>query len=371
MSSKQRKTHDDFRKCVCLLCFKKRKGLQNITNIDWESINTYFVSGLSPHDDRLPTVLYLQDRLMVHEARLNDGYTKNVELFDYSKLTTLRSVTRTSSPCECVMCVIGRSTPFNGGNKENFIFPRGRPKPTSSPTPIKVCSACLSEVAKGKPHDCSDLKRLGNLKAIITDSPPKTDEKVAAAILTAKPSGDEQITLTREKGGKPLTLSLMNKSKVTKPSPIKFDEFNIISQHLDHSVNKTLNLAKDLRATTRNRKVICPNLRNKIEVSSHRLDEIYTVVGANLKAKVSKDVYQNVDTPVVYCTNIDMLLETVIEERGGNDNFELKLGIDGGGGFIKICLNVVDLDEDFSVSSSSKRARYSDGLLKSSLSQQV
>ena len=202
------------------------------------------------------------------------------------------------------------------------------------------------------------------MKAIIADSPPKTDEKVAAAILTAKPSGDEQITLTREKGGKPLTLSLMNKSKVTKPSPIKFDEFNIISQHLDHSVNKTLNLAKDLRATTRNRKVICPNLRNKIEVSSHRLDEIYTVVGANLKAKVSKDVYQNVDTPVVYCTNIDMLLETVIEERGGNDNFELKLGIDGGGGFIKICLNVVDLDEDFSVSSSSKRARYSDGVAK-------
>ncbi len=94
-------------------------------------------------------------------------------------------------------------------------------------------------------------------------------------------------------------------------------------------------------------------------MSSHRLDDIYAVAGANLKVKD-----EHVNTPVIHCTDIDTLLDIVMKERGGNDNFELKLGIDGGGGFIKICLNLIDLDEDFDVTTRRKRARYSDGVAR-------
>ena len=51
------------------------------------------------------------------------------------------------------------------------------------------------------------------------------------------------------------------------------------------------------------------------------------MVSESLKAKVGKDAYAFVDTPVVYCTDLDNMIETVIEEIGGFDCFELKLGV--------------------------------------------
>ena len=67
------------------------------------------------------------------------------------------------------------------------------------------------------------------------------------------------------------------------------------------------------------------------------------------------------DSPVVYCTDVDTILDTVIEERGGSDCLELKLGVDGGGGFLKVCLNIVDFNEGDVVC---KRARYSEGVAR-------
>ena len=46
------------------------------------------------------------------------------------------------------------------------------------------------------------------------------------------------------------------------------------------------------------------------------------MVSESLKAKVGKDAYAFVDTPVVYCTDLDNMIETVIEEIGGFDCFE-------------------------------------------------
>ena len=72
-----------------------------------------------------------------------------------------------------------------------------------------------------------------------------------------------------------------------------------------------------MRSATSNRKFLPPGLRHDIETSSHRLDNVYTVVSESLKAKVGKDAYAFVDTPVVYCTDLDNMIETVIEEIGG------------------------------------------------------
>ena len=353
-----KKTHNDFRKVVCLCCFRKGKALRNVSQNDRDTIEEYLVSGLDPLDERLPTVLCLTCRGILNKYRSGD-FSNRIEMFDLSKLKTLKPDTRNSSPCECTVCLIGKSTPFNF--KENLPrnVPQGRPCPNKTiPTPIKMCSVCLSPIGRGKPHECCNSNRLENLKSIVASSPAKTDEKLAASIILDKAQHSKgNIQLTRGQGGKPLSLCV-GKQELKKPTPINFKEFQDISNHLDHSVNKTLNLAKDLRFVTKNRHIVLPNLREHIVQSSHALDSMFTVVLASLKCKVAKDKYENVDTPVVYCTDIDSLIDTVIEERG-SENFELKLGIDGGGGFLKVCLNIVSLDEK---TTTSKRARYSDGV---------
>ena len=72
-----------------------------------------------------------------------------------------------------------------------------------------------------------------------------------------------------------------------KRSPLNsIDNFKKISQHLNHSQNKTLNLAKDLRSATCNRKILTPGLRQDKDKSSHRLDDVYSVVTKRLTSKV-------------------------------------------------------------------------------------
>ena len=47
------------------------------------------------------------------------------------------------------------------------------------------------------------------------------------------------------------------------------------------------------------------------------------------------------------------------------ENVEMKVGVDGGGGFLKITLNIIDLEE--CAETPKKRAKYSDGIEKSAL----
>ena len=47
------------------------------------------------------------------------------------------------------------------------------------------------------------------------------------------------------------------------------------------------------------------------------------------------------------------------------ENVEMKVGVDGGGGFLKITLNIIDLEE--CAETPQKRAKYSDGIEKSKL----
>ena len=165
----------------------------------------------------------------------------------------------------------------------------GRPPTTQNvQTPIRLCPTCLTQIGCGKPHDCSISTRLENLKGIIDVSRPKMDKHVAVSIIENKfdMSSKKPLLFNRVQGGTPMTirLSAIDCSETKKSSSISFDNFKKMSQHLNHSTNKTLNLAKDLRSARCNRKFITPGLRHDIETSSHRLDNVYTVVTESLKA---------------------------------------------------------------------------------------
>ena len=157
-----KKTHHDCRKSVCLLCFKKRKGLQEISEKDREIIESFFVSGLNPHDERLPTVLCITCRSMVNKAVSGDVLV-SFEVYDYSTLKNLKPSTRTSSSCDCTVCLIATSNPFSP-LCPSTVPPTSTTSHRKTPSPIKICPACLSHIGRGKPHNCSNSNRLDNLK---------------------------------------------------------------------------------------------------------------------------------------------------------------------------------------------------------------
>lgn len=364
---KQKKNHNDFRKAVCLLCFKKGKGFECINEAQRDIIENHVISGLSLLDERLPTVLCVSCRITINKYRNNDfSVSLKDTIYDYSKLNSLQTVTRTSPTCSCVICYIGRSTPFSKVTNTENMRPiqscRGRPRTQSDPpTAIKICSACLTPIGRGIAHSCLNSDRVNNIKLLIDNSPTKTDEKIASSILNEKHISDNVIRLTRAQGGQSMSVSIGN-TATTNQTCITVDDFKKMSQHLDISVNKTLNLATDLRIISSKRKFVSPGLKRKLGESSHALDELFKVKMLSLKAKLPGGVYDFVRTPVVYCVDIEGMIDYVIEERGRSDDIEFKLGVDGGGGFLKICLNVVELDECSRVKG--KRSKYCDGIAR-------
>lgn len=321
-------------------------------------IEKYVVDGLSEDDDRLPTVICPFCRLALEEYS-RGNFAKNIQLFDHTQLATLKPITRSSSECTCFMCTFYRDAFKRASKNENT--PPGRPR-KENPVSIKVCSTCLSEISRGKTHNCQKSERINNIINFIDTSPPKADEKVASTIVDVhvqdQPEADE-LSFTRPQGGKPLKFITSTQEKKPQPQPsIDFESFQRIKERQGLSAQRSLNLAKDLRCAFSNRKVITPGLKKKLFDKSHTLDEFYDVKCLSLIARIGEKKYGPIEAPVVHCVNIEGLISFVVEERGADD-FELKIGVDGGGGFLKICLNILDGDERHV---QKKRARYEDGV---------
>ena len=46
------------------------------------------------------------------------------------------------------------------------------------------------------------------------------------------------------------------------------------------------------------------------------------------------------------CNNINTLIDRIIEKRSLNEeNILIRIGLDGGGGFVKMCLSVFNMEE--------------------------
>ena len=64
----------------------------------------------------------------------------------------------------------------------------------------------------------------------------------------------------------------------------------------------------------------------------------------------------------IVCNDVNKLIELVKTSRQVNDQVHLKFGIDGGGGFLKICLSIQLLNENGIENNSRKRQTYDEGV---------
>ena len=146
----KKKTHSDCRKLVCLLCFKRGKDWRPINDVYRERIETHVdLKGLTLDDERLPTVLCTRCRIIL-DGYGKDDSSKTISTFDYTELVSVKHITRLSTECTCYLCTLCRKKTCNAKKDKG-----GRPRTVNpKPTPIKLCSTCLSEVGQGKPHSC-------------------------------------------------------------------------------------------------------------------------------------------------------------------------------------------------------------------------
>ena len=105
-------------------------------------------------------------------------------------------------------------------------------------------------------------------------------------------------------------------------------------------------MAEDLRASSGSRKLIESGMKHKLRTKNCQLSDYFekkvcNFVEVNKKEKTKNNFAQN----VVVCDDLNGLIDKLILERGTDEkNMLIRIGLDGGGGFMIICLSIFELE---------------------------
>ena len=101
--------------------------------------------------------------------------------------------------------------------------------------------------------------------------------------------------------------------------------------------------------------MIEPGLKDALVEQGQLVDDMFSVSDFNISSK--KDGV--IKRPVIFCHDTQKMLLEVVEKRELEyEHLQFKIGIDGGGGFLKICQNIIRQQDD----TPKKRRLYSDGI---------
>ena len=149
-----------------------------LTDRYYSIIERLVVSGLDKNDPRLPKALCASCKRILNFY--DEGkFTRTIEVFDYAQLASLRPNTRSNSDCYCYVCTVGRHSPVGMKQKETVL--KQTYENSQAPRLVKICTFCLGEIGRGKPHQCTQTQRRQNLIHMLVptdhEEMPKTSEQ--------------------------------------------------------------------------------------------------------------------------------------------------------------------------------------------------
>ena len=180
--------------------------------------------------------------------------------------------------------------------------------------------------------------KLDNLKNLIGS--PTTTEK-----LVVRTEGEKRKRVTDAN-----TMSNARRRKLTYTA----DDMCAMRKGNNLSTRQTIRLAQDLRQVAGSRNSVEPHLRKKLYDQNHKLDDFFghdniLFIEEDKKKKTTRKFREN----VVVAKDIKSLIDQVLLERLlERAEALIRIGIDGGGGFLKICMSIFNLQAPVSSSSS-------------------
>jgi hypothetical protein len=164
-------------------------------------------------------------------------------------------------------------------------------------------------------------------------------EKLAASVIEEKvgsPKGTKR--LIRPQGGRPMPITPGPSRQSTEKSPmLTTTDMVKVQNNTGLSNNKIRGLASTLNKSFGAR-LVEPNFREDFASVGKKLEAFFTTTTVCDSSK--KD---NSGTKVVHCISLSEFVAMVSEERGISKSSTItKIGIDGGGNFLKFSLSIID-----------------------------
>lgn len=325
------KSHEENRTKVCILCLKKN-FLQPLSTNAIDIIEQHFLPDVKIISWYYPTNICRACSYVVHTFR-----DSNEPVSVYAYKYNVKSTTRSSITCSCEICTAARITitPKSKGK-------RGRPSSSDNAKrrcQLNLCMSCYGEKAKGKPHVCTKTVAQRNMLNILQNS--NVGDSAVAEYMRSKNTSEENQVMLSNLRGLPSTWKFdQNAAKVKKPY-MSADDLFLIKKTCDLSTRRTLKLSTCLRALDIE---IAPNFSTAITCMNQSLQDFFEVTRQPFEMS---DNTQVVSKPVVYCNNVQGLVDHIISKRGVEvAKTFCKIGVDGGGGSFKVTLSIIAGDTE-------------------------
>ena len=355
------KTHEDFRKIICLFCNKKvNQSVQTIRRVTGKLLEKVKqIKGFENYDEkdeRFPISCCSQHYNIVNRKKLDEVHLYLPQPYDYRQFSPPK-ITRSSTVCAqaCLICDVGK--------QGSPVIQKGfgiktKPKPRLSSLPprkwIRVCQRCYHVVGKGfnHPSNCGLTEFRESVQNLLESDPygyeiavgkfirskfyytENNEPKVLPTITIGSPTGKKMIL------PKPIRQkSYVSRALFTNNRPVEFEEWEKMKS-LAHLNGHQSEVVAAFHRQWYGRHSIKPYLAKNSRVRSHCLQEFYSTKTCLLESSDKSEAEKGlVKRPVAL--NIDMKASNqhVCNIRGYpnmKDDTYFQFGADSGGGFFKI-----------------------------------
>lgn len=350
--------HNQCRNRVCVCCYRKADRPLSEKNI--VCIRLHLIEGYNVDDPDFPNGICSGCHLELFKKDKNDEHCLKILVNDYDPKRE-RGL-RSAAHCECRICEVAK---MPGITYQRMLKKkRGRPKEGDEVTPSKthkVCSNCFEHIYRGSSHTAANCKnsrrsKVYNIEGLVQS--PTTLQRIASRVVK-----DSDSTPLATLGPNVKKCETVTARKEIFASKHLFG----IQQDLNLSNKQTIALAQDLRLVTGSRTAVEKGFQEKIVIHSHVLDELFEEVKLSY-VRVDKDtkVRENFEQATVVCNDISRLVDLVMKKRSleNCNSLLIKIGIDGGGGFLKFCMSIFDIDNLVSINKTGLSKKIKDSGVK-------
>ena len=323
--------HEKCRRLVCVVCYNKAPRL--LTELETKHVQDFVIEGYTISNPDFPCGICKNCSFIISK-KSRDPTVKLplVESYDPGRTAGLRSV----SVCSCKICSVAKMNGLASLTCARKKNKRGRPSTKSLPTAARHCSNCFSAIYRGSNHSAESCKisRRSKVDQLLGIASPTTIQRAASR-------NEKETDLKITPLGPPAKLKKVKKELFSVESCLG------LQQDLGLSNTKTKILLQGIRSGSGSRQIVESKAYKKIQEKNHCLDGYFEMRMLNYRFEdKEKKISKHVEIPTVVCSDLPSLIDEVLRERQrDNDSVLVKISIDGGGGFLKICSSVFDIND--------------------------
>ncbi|PAA89846.1 hypothetical protein BOX15_Mlig027848g1 [Macrostomum lignano] len=344
----KKRNHEENLQALCAMCL--RRAHCPLTEHQIELIQSTVYEGFKVERQYLPSGICDGCRRKLSSLSCPDSRPIPVLLAYDQIVTDLQSLppsTRGNPDCNCELCSLASSHRSSSAVPDTKYLATGPPAGRGHPavaeaTAIqKLCSHCMSRIGPGLEHRCNKTTKLKNLRDKIS---PLTKHQLASSVIKECNEAAAGGIVLSQTAGKPLRVKVASSSaaepitSVSRKGYISHETISALKVGLSLSSKQTLKLASILRLGA-GQHVIEPNLREELQKRGRCLTSFFTLVQLPFIRSSGQTQEVSGPRPAVICSDLQGLLNHICTERGIENSF-VKIGIDGGGGSLKVVLTV-------------------------------